>query len=53
MTFLEDAEDYDPLHIPDYDLPGFDIYDIQEVVAETEKEEEDIEADEENGESEG
>ena len=48
----QDAEDYDPLHIPDYDLPGFDIYDIQEVVAQTEKEE-DIEADKENGESEG
>ena len=49
----ENAEDYDPLHIPDYDLPGFDIYDIQQVVTETEKEDEDIGADEENGESEG
>jgi len=39
----EDAEDYDPLHISDYDLPGFDIYDIQEV----------IEKQEEDGESEG
>jgi hypothetical protein len=37
----EDVEDYDPLHISDYDLPGFDIYDIQEVVAEKEKEEDD------------
>lgn len=49
----KDAEDYDPLHISDYDLPGFDIYDIQEVIAETEKEEENTDADEENGESEG
>jgi hypothetical protein len=49
----EDVEDYDPLHIPDYDLPGFDIYDIQEVVAVTAKEDKDIEANEENGDSEG
>jgi hypothetical protein len=49
----KDAEDYDPLHISDYDLPGFDIYDIQEVIAETKKEEEDTDANEENGEVEG
>jgi len=49
----KDAEDYDPLHISDYDLPGFDIYDIQEVIAETKKEEEDTDANEENGELEG
>jgi len=41
----EDAEDYDPLHISDYDLPGFDIYEIQEVVAEIEKKEEHTEGD--------
>ena len=25
------AQDYDPLHITDYELPNFDIYDVQEV----------------------
>ena len=25
------AEEYDPLHIQDFDLPSFDLYDIEEV----------------------
>jgi len=27
----EAAEDYDPLHIKDFELPNFDLYDIEEV----------------------
>ena len=27
----EAAEEYDPLHIQDFDLPSFDLYDIEEV----------------------
>ena len=29
------AHDYDPLHITDYELPNFDIYDVQEVEEDT------------------
>jgi len=28
----EAAEDYDPLHIKDFDLPQFDLYDIGQVI---------------------
>ena len=27
----EAAEDYDPLHIQDFEIPNFDLYDIEEV----------------------
>ena len=44
----ESAKDYDPLHIQDFDIPDFDLYDIEEVEILQEKESDSRNADTED-----